>query len=38
LGKFGQLVVGLTPTSGNVPFNPSIANDRVAVFIDAVAS
>lgn len=38
LGTYGELVIGLTPISAKVPFNPSIANDRVSVFIDAAAS
>jgi hypothetical protein len=34
LGEFGSLTVGPTPTSPQVPFNPSIANDALSLFID----
>lgn len=37
LGEFGKLKIGLTPISAKVPFNPSVANDRLSVFIDATA-
>ncbi|HEX2764245.1 MAG TPA: hypothetical protein VHM92_10460 [Allosphingosinicella sp.] len=34
LGSFGSLDIGLTPISAAVPFNPSIANDRLSVFVN----
>lgn len=34
LGTFGQLTIGLTPISAAVPFNPSIAQDQLSVFVD----
>ena len=33
LGQFGNLQIGLTPTSPAVPFNPSLANDELSVFV-----
>lgn len=36
LGTYGNLIIGLTPISAAVPFNPSIANDHMSVFVDAV--
>lgn len=38
LGVYGNLTIGLTPTSGAVPFNPSIDKDRVSVLVDVVLS
>jgi len=35
LGTYGSLTIGLTPTSAQVPFNPSIANDAISVFVNA---
>lgn len=34
IGKTIKLSVGATPISGNVPFNPSVDNDQVKVFIN----
>lgn len=34
LGSYGKLKIGLTPISANVPFNPSVANDRFSVFVN----
>lgn len=34
LAEYGQLTIGLTPTSANVPNNPSIAQDRLSVWVD----
>jgi len=33
LGTYGSLTIGLTPISAKVPFNPSIANDELDVFV-----
>ena len=33
LGTYGSLTIGLTPTSAQVPFNPSIANDEFSVLV-----
>lgn len=33
LGTYGSLTIGLTPTSAQVPFNPSIAKDELSVFV-----
>ncbi len=35
VGSFGNLVIGFTPISNKVPFNPSVANNHLAVFVDA---
>lgn len=34
LGIYGSLTIGLTPISAQVPFNPRIANDELAVFVN----
>jgi hypothetical protein len=34
LGEYGLLSIGLTPVSASVPFNPSIQDDRLSVFVD----
>ncbi|KAL0630348.1 hypothetical protein Q9L58_010805, partial [Maublancomyces gigas] len=38
LAAYGNLTIGLTPISTDVPFNPSIANDRMSVFVDVALS
>jgi hypothetical protein len=38
LGKYGSLTIGFTPISAAVPFNPSVANDQLSVFVNLSSS
>ena len=38
LGTYGSLTIGFTPISASVPFNPSVADDQLSVFVNLSAS
>lgn len=38
LGEYGTLTIGFTPISAKAPFNPSVANDQLSVFVNVSAS
>jgi len=34
LAEYGELTIGMMPTSAAIPFNPSVEDDRLSVFVD----